>query len=215
MMNNDNELKDINEAELLLPWYVAGTLSKEESQKVETWLNENPEAEAHLARATEEMDTTITASEEIPMPRADAVNDLMAAIGADKPQATTSSFIDRLWDMLSPRYAMAGAAALALVVLGQATTIGVMMNDQPPAFETASGGAVVIDGPSALVAFNDDISLSDITEYLSAQNLTIVDGPKPGGVFRIAAMDSDEGKAALEALGANAELVRFFAETGQ
>lgn len=215
MMNNDNELKDIDDAELLLPWYVAGTLSNEDTQKVETWLNENPEAEAHLARATEELDTTITASEEIPMPRAAAINDLMAAIGADQKQASTTSFLDRIWDMLSPRYAMAGAAALALVVLGQATTIGVMINDQPPAFETASGGSVVIDGPTALVAFQNDVPLATITEYLSTQNLTIVDGPKPGGVFRVAAANTDDGKAALEALSENAELVRFFAETSQ
>lgn len=216
MMSNDNDFKDVKNAELLLPWYVAGTLSTEDTQKVETWLHENPEAQAHLARAQEELDTVITASEAIPMPRADAVNDLMAAIGADAPHTNPTGFIERIWQMLSPRYAMAGAAALALVVLVQAGAIGLMVNnDQSRSFEIASESPAISIGPTALIAFQDDVPLATITTYLSTQNLTIVDGPKPGGIFTIAAPDTDEGAAALEKLGADQTLVRFFTKANQ
>jgi hypothetical protein len=49
-----------------------------------------------------------------------------------------------------------------------------------------------------------------MSDYLAESDLRIVDGPKPGGIYQIAANDSDTGKAALEALKNNKELVRFF-----
>lgn len=218
-MSNEDDIKDIDEAELLLPWYVAGTLSDADTAKVEAWLAEAPEAEAHLARAREEMEITVAASEEIPMPRSSAVNDVMAAIGADpgKQAATGGSFLMRLWEMLSPRFAMAGAAALALLVVAQGITIGVMVNERQAGtrFETASGPAaetVAAGEVTALIAFQPDTPLADISRTLSESNLRIIDGPNPGGVYRVAAADTEEGRAALEEL-AGAEMVRFFSGT--
>lgn len=212
MSNKDDEKELPNDAELLLPWYVAGTLSEEEIAKVDAWLATDPEAEAHLARAQEEWDVTITASEELGMPRASAVNDLMASIGA-KNHTTTAvpALLERIWEMLSPRYAMAGAAALALVVVGQSITIGTMMSDTPATYEVASDKpAVAISELTALAAFQPNITISQITDYLAELNLTIIDGPKPGGIYQLAATDNEAGKSALDTLASNNEFVRFF-----
>lgn len=211
MMEQEIDTKDLEDAELLLPWYVAGTLSETETARVDAWLADNPEAQAHLERATEELDVTITSSEELGMPRAAAVNDLMAAIGHDQRHiAQGPTLLERLWDMLSPRYAMAGAAALVLVVAGQAITIGTMVTSQPTSFETASGSTVIAAEVTALVAFKPEISFSDVSVELGALDIRIIDGPKPGGIYQIAAADTDEGRAALETLSANDNLVRFF-----
>ncbi len=215
-MSNEDDIKDIDEAELLLPWYVAGTLSREDTARVEAWLAENPEAQDHLARVEEEFDVSVAAAEEIPMPRADAVDDVMAAIGADTQQQAShgNSILMRLWDMLSPPVAMAGAAALALLVVAQGITIGVMVNDRQPGmtFETASAPAeraVAADEATALVAFQPGTPFEDISQGLADANLRIVDGPNPGGVYRIAAADTEQGRSALDTFGGS-EIIRFY-----
>lgn len=214
MSNKELEQELPNDAELLLPWYVAGTLSPKEMAKIDAWLAQDPEAEAHLARAREEWDVTITASEELGMPRASAVNDLMASIGEENHVAAAGpSVLERIWEMLSPRYAMAGAAALALVVVGQSIAIGTLMSDAPTTYEVASGETEQAQELTALVAFQPDITLTQMSDYLSDLDLRIIDGPKPGGIYQIAATDDEAGTAALETLGANDAFVRFFAAT--
>lgn len=216
MSEPEFDTRDIEEAELLLPWYVAGTLSEADTARVDAWLQDNPEAQAHLARALEERDVTVAAEEEIPMPRASAVDDLMAAIGADpRPATEAGGILERIWSMLTPRYALAGAAALALVVIAESVTIGTMVATGPTApstYQTASGPAEAA-GPviQAIVAFKPDASLGDITQLLADNGLTIVSGPAPGGIYRIAAPDSEAGENAMDAL-AQSELIRFFDE---
>jgi anti-sigma factor RsiW len=209
MTINDTELDHLDDAELLLPWYVTGTLSAKQTQQVETWLKDNPEAQAHLARVEEEQHVAISAAEEISMPRATAVNDLMAAIGQTAPAPRQSEGIaERFINFITPRWAMAGMAALALVVVAQGT-VGTLVSDTQ-SFQTASGTAATIEGPSALVAFQPDLSLGEISDYLATHQLRIIDGPKPGGIYRIAAEDSAEGATNLQNLGDDKSFVNFF-----
>lgn len=211
MNTNDTELDNISSPEFLLPWYVAGTLSASEAREVEAWLESDPEAKAHLARAKEEQHVAMTAAEEIPLPRASAVNNLMRAIGASSAQTTnTPSLSERFWSFVSPRWAMAGAAALVLLVVAQGATIGVMMSPNTQSFETASGGTATSVGIDALVAFQPDQNFAEISAYLTDNQLRIVDGPKPGGIYRIAAADTEEGRAALQRLGDDTSRVSFF-----
>lgn len=212
MTINDTELDHLDDAELLLPWYVTGTLSAKETQQVETWLKDNPEAQAHLARVEEEQHVAISAAEEISMPRATAVNDLMAAIGQTAPAPRQSGqsegIAERFINFITPRWAMASMAALALVIVAQGT-VGTLVSDTQ-SFQTASGDVVTIEGPSALVAFQPDLSLGEISDYLTTHQLRIIDGPKPGGIYRIVAEDSAEGATNLQNLGDDKSFVHFF-----
>lgn len=211
--NVETDTAELHPAELMLPWYVNGQLSDAEKAEVEAWLQENPEAQAHLNRVDEERVVAIESAEEIPMPRASAVNDLMTAIGADtKQQISGTSLAERFFEMLTPRWAMAGAAAIALLVVAQGTTIGMLVNQQPTtSFETASGPVETISGITALVAFQPSQTVADISAYLEENNLTIVGGPKPGGIYQIAATGDDAGRTALDALSKNQTMVSFFA----
>lgn len=213
MTNFETDTAELHPAELMLPWYVNGKLSDAEKAEVEAWLKENPEAQAHLNRADEERIIAIESAEEIPMPRASAINDVLAAVGADvQRRATAPSLSERFFDLLTPRWAMAGAAAIALLVVAQGTTIGMLVNQQPiSSFETASGPAEAISGVTALVAFQPEVSVADISAYLEQSDLTIVGGPKPGGIYQIAATDDDAGRAALDALSKEQTMVSFFA----
>lgn len=214
MIDQETDIKDIDDAELLLPWYVAGTLSDTDRARVDEWISSNPEAEQHLARAIEEHETVLGAGDDMPMPSPAAINDLFAAIGIEeKAPRQTGGWLASFWEALSPRYAMAGAAALALFVVAQAITIGVMSTSTPErgtTFETASGAAATADEATALFAFQPNVTMEQITEYLENNGLRMVDGPKPGGIFVIAAEQAAGGAAALDELGAEQTLVRFY-----
>jgi len=218
MTQSDTDTGTIANAELLLPWYVAGTLSAEETAEVEAWLKDNPEAEAHLIRAREEMDVTIGSSEALGMPRAAAFDDLMARIGPVNQPANSVSFVDRILEFLSPKIAIGVTAALALVVVGQGIAINNLMTTTPVGqFEVASGGdaAANADALTALVAFQPGVSLGEISAYLTEQQIRIVDGPKPGGIYQIAAANDEDGQAALDQLAEDESLVMFFAKNAQ
>lgn len=214
MTNTDQIDENIDDAELLLPWYVSGKLSEADRQKVEAWLSENPQAQDHLARASEEMDLTFADSEQLGRPSRESFDRLMAEIGPGRQQAAAASggWIEKIWEALSPRYALAGAAALCLVVLAQAAAITMMNTGAQPASEFAVASSENAARPelTALVRFGPGVPLGEITAVLDELDLRIADGPKPGGIFLIAASDDEAGAAALEALSARGAIVTFF-----
>ena len=199
-----------NDAELLLPFYVNGTLGDADRQIVETWLAGNPGAADHLARASEELELTRADAESLGVPPRRVLDNLMAEIGEAPGGVRAESLAERIWAMLSPRYALGAAAALALVVALQAGYI-VYANQQPPArFQTASGETEAFSGPTALVVFAANAEMSAVSTRLSGLGLAIVDGPKPGGLYVVGAPDTEEGRAALDELGKAKNLTSFF-----
>ncbi|MCB9993240.1 MAG: hypothetical protein H6873_06250 [Hyphomicrobiaceae bacterium] len=211
---NDIDSRIPDEAELLLPWYVSGRISPDDKRKVESWLTENPDASAHLARASEEMDLTFADAEALGQPTRQSFDALMARIEPKTAKSVASGWIDRLWAGLSPRYALAGIAALFLLVLAQGAIIGLLTSSSSgPAFQVAGAETAVGPQQKALVAFVPGVSLAEITSALDDLRLRIIDGPAPGGIYTIAAPDTDAGKAALASLSANAALVTFFSES--
>lgn len=216
MIEHATEKNPPSEAELLLPWYVSGKLNDADTSMVEQWLANEPDASAHLERAIEELDLTFTASESLPMPPREGLNRLMTAIGEEGIVRPRIGWAERIWEMLSPRYALAGAAALALVVIGQGAALTIL--SQQPAdtatYSTATAGAEIGPEVTALVAFTPETSLAEVATLLDDLGLRIADGPKPGGIFRIAAPDGEDGQAALETLSADAH-IRFFSAQGQ
>ncbi len=209
---NDRIEEDLpeNEAELLLPFYVNGTLGEEDSRLVEAWLNENAEAADHLARVDEELSLTRADAEARGMPPRRVLDDLMAEIGAAPDKAGRVSFAEKIWAMLSPRYALAVAAALCAVVALESGYL-VYSNQQTPAqYQTATSGSEAFSGPSAMVVFAPGAEMETIAARLTDLDLTIIDGPKSGGVFIIGAPDTEDGTAALAMLGETEGLIQFF-----
>src|SRR5690606_12380683 len=82
--------------------------------------------------------------------------------------------------------ALAGAAA-ALVVLLQAGIIVSMLGEgsRPGGFSTASGEAGQEAGAAALVQFAPGADFAAITAFLDQNGARIVDGPLPGGMFKL------------------------------
>ncbi|MBU1176150.1 MAG: hypothetical protein KKH72_12165 [Alphaproteobacteria bacterium] len=210
-MNEHIETKlPADEAELLLPFYVNGTLGEADRQAVESWLTRADDAAGLLARVTEELELTRSDAETLGMPSRQVLDKLMSEIGAAPSAARAPGLVERIWNMLSPRYALAGAAALCAVVALQAGYIVYSGQKAPAEYQTASGQAGTFAGPTALVVFAAGAEMSAIAARLAELDLVILDGPKPGGMFVVGARDSADGRAALSAFGRSEQLTQFF-----
>ncbi|MDP2621755.1 MAG: hypothetical protein Q8P46_16540 [Hyphomicrobiales bacterium] len=217
-----------DEREALIPWYVTGKLDEDERAAVEAYFEEHPEARKQLGLVGEEIDATLVASDAIDAPSARMLDRLIADIDAiEGSQAAGGGAFARALKALTawlPETApmglrLAGVAA-ALVICAQAATIGwFVVKQQVPAdgYETASDSATTqSDGPRALVAFQNGARAADIAKLMDEVGAVIVDGPKPGGVFVIrlktATMSQDDAAAAIAALQARGDIVKFAAQ---
>ncbi len=220
MTNETEVLSEADEFEALLPWFVSGKISAADKAKVDAYLAQHPEVRAHIALARDEADDIFAANAQIEAPR-DALDKLKASL-ATSPSArlhsVKASLIDKLGLFLSelaPRQlAYAGiSAALAIAVLGG--SLGSLLSGgQGAGYQTAAGpGASAVKGTFALVTFQAAASAGNLSAFLSENKITIVDGPKAGGVFRVRLSDdvlsNNETGAALAKLKSRADLVSF------
>lgn len=179
------------EIEALLPWYEKGTLPPKEARRVEDYLRKHPELQHSLALIREDAAETIAANERIGMPSSAALDRLMADIAA-APRAARAS---RLGMMASLKGLFGGgnwmpvaAAAATVVILVQAATLGVLLTRSgPDGPGLASGGQTNGAGPGsyAWIRFNETARAAEVSAFLRSLNLVIVDGPKPGGAYRV------------------------------
>jgi hypothetical protein len=96
------------------------------------------------------------------------------------------------------RFAAVAAALLLLVQAAVITTL-LVRGDGGATYQTASG-QTDDKGVSALVVFAEDARLPAISRLLSEFDASIVDGPKPGGVYKVRLRTSDRSDAARDAL---------------
>lgn len=183
------------EIELLLPWYVNGTLDQPDAGKVEAYLERHPDMQVQLATLREDMDEAITANETIAGPSGAALDGLMRQIEAEAPirhqiARTRRGFmeaVDEFLRSLSPGRLGWAAMAAAAVIMLQAGVVGTMILNPPTGeqtYTTASGGRP-LTGTFALIQFKQEASIADISAFLNEQDAEIVSGPKPGGLFRV------------------------------
>ncbi|WP_419913711.1 hypothetical protein [Hoeflea sp.] len=214
MMNTAEQKPDTSDPELLLPWYATGKLTQSETALVEAWLADNKDARDHLERSLEEMDLTVRDSESLGAPKAGALQALMAEIAAEKPApAARQNWMEKIAEFFTPKVLAAAAAAVIAIFAAQTATIGVLLQREVPAFETASAPTdTAPDGTVVLMAFQPSATVEQINELLNGSEATVVGGPDTAGIYRIVVANGPDAETALRALE-NAEIVRFFAET--
>jgi anti-sigma-K factor RskA len=191
MMSEGN--MEPTEIETLLPWYAAGTLRRRDRQRVEDALRYDPALAHHADLVREELAETISFNESLGVPSARCMDRLMAAIDAETVAARKrnaagavaaqfSSFIAGF----SPR-TLAFAASFAVAAIALQAFLLVSMATKPQApFETASVNPTVSGhGTFAMVRFAREASAGEITRFLEEYQATLVDGPKPGGYYRV------------------------------
>jgi hypothetical protein len=220
-LNNKNE-----DVEALLPWYEKGTLPASESRRVEEYLRENAdEGHRFLGLIREEVTETIEANEQAGMPSAAALNRLMEAVEAE-PKAKRFAARQRSGGGLFARLFGQGAApwvpvatlAATLLILVQAAALGVLLLRGPlgsTGTELASGDNPIqkaSDGATyVLVRFSPGATAENISTLLRTLHATIVEVPKPGGVYRIRIsskpLENNEQEAILRQIRARSDII--------
>jgi hypothetical protein len=215
------------EIELMLPWYEKGALAPDEMERVERQLAADPELRSQLALIQEEVSETIIANEAAGMPGNAAREKLMQQIAAEAASAGQGRSGFGLRQFLSSAipaglstgWAMAAAAAIVVILLqAAALTSFIAVDGAGDGYNVASGDdGDPAQGTFMLIRFKEAANIDDIASLLDTMEMTIVDGPKPGSVFklRVSEMVLPEGErdAILNALREKTEVVAFVAST--
>lgn len=198
--------KEREELEMLMPWYVNGTLDRASTERIEAALLVDPALARSLELLREDSDAAVALAEADELPasmeaRFQAQLDAAAAEDARSaareavrpgPLARFGGWVGDLVLSAPPRGLALATAAAALVVLLQTGVIVSMFGaGEGPGFRTASGETGQA-GPAVLVQFAAGADLGEIAAFLDENGGRIVDGPLPGGLFKLRFQESEE-----------------------
>jgi anti-sigma factor RsiW len=227
MSNTQNQITEREAIEAMLPWYESGQLDAEDTKRVEAYLSAHPDMASQLALVEEERVEAVQMNEARGAPAAGALDRLMETI--DQHEVNNPSLASTktaLWGWASkllgapvPASMQWVAAAAAVLIVVQGVSLGVLMTSgvpQGPGYETASGlGQTAAQGTFALVQFAEGARAEDINGILTEMGFTIVDGPKPGGIYKIRISDEvlevEKRDTILKKLLAQQNLISFAA----
>jgi hypothetical protein len=223
----ENERQDI---ESLLPWHAAGTLSRRDAQRVEAALANDQDLARQFALVREELGETIHLNETLVAPSARAMDRLLAGIEAEGSTARKrrsfdlAAFIAERLALFTPRtLAWSATAAVLAIVLQAGLLAGLYVGDRaseiPFGYRTASAPtrSFTPAGSYALIGFAPQASAADVTKFLETHNISVVDGPRTGGLYRIRVSVTALPKADLarvvKQMQDDSKVVRFIAPT--
>jgi anti-sigma factor RsiW len=206
MSEQTAEESEREEIEMLLPWYVTGKLEQADRAKVERYLDQHPHMSAQLDLARAEQEQSVLLNEALGAPPAAAIDRLMASLPAARPslvqRITSSPVFQAVADFFAAPTTQGvrwGAIAAAALVVVQATVITTLIVRSGGTYQTASGQSAE-EGIPALVVFAGEAKAADISALLAEFDASIVDGPKPGGVYKIRLRTADRSQAAQDAI---------------
>ncbi len=230
MTNSNSEMTEKEATIALLPFYLSGTLSKEETKQVDAWLQSDTQAGAILDKIDQERHSSVIANESIIAPKTGLAR-LMADV-AQTPQENTATsrvlsstkggvmaWIDQT--ILAPLQAAPAQLAwgvcglLMLVTIGQSTLLyqGKNPTNGAPGFELAGGEHANVLS-SAIIKFTPSASMAAITKTLDEVGAIIMNGPTASGQFTIGFVARENAPALAERLTQlqkRTDLISFFA----
>jgi anti-sigma factor RsiW len=209
-----------DDIDLLLPWYATGRLDTAERARVADAIARDPELARRVALADEERIATEELHDALPPPSGRARQDLFARIdameGTKSGAEAGGGLVGRIvafFASLSPRSTALAAGFAALLILLQAGLIAGSLLRPDASFEVASERGGAVEGSFALVTFAPGATTNQVAEVLDAQGAQIVEGPYPGGIFRVRLsarpLDQNGVEAALARLRKRADVVQL------
>ena len=186
-----------SQIEMLLPWYAAGTLNARDARRVEEALDHDPEFARQYAFVREEYAETIGLNETLGAPSPQAAERLMAAIDAEATRKRTpgaaAGWLTGFFANLSPRtMAVAASFAMLAIALQAVAIVDIFTKPQvgvpgeaPGEGPIAGQGGKHKNGTFAMVRFARQASAAEITNFLQTYQAALVDGPTPGGLYRV------------------------------
>src|SRR5262245_28734532 len=162
MSEDETAFSEREEIEMLLPWYVGGTLDATDRDRVERYLAQHPDVRRQLDLIGEERHVTIMANEALPAAPPGAFERLLAGLTVNRfgfRQWLTESegwrALGLLFGASAPRAVRFAAYATAALLLAQGVAItALMLKANDGAYQTAAGGAGG-SGLAFFIAFTD------------------------------------------------------------
>jgi anti-sigma-K factor RskA len=193
-----NDAQEREQIEELLPWHAVGTLSRRDAQRVEQALEKDADLARRFALVREEMSETIHLNETLGAPSSRAMERLLAGIETESGPArqtrrsfSLSAWISEQLSALSPRTLAWSATAAVLAIALQAGLLASMYAGRSgSSFDTASlsQGRGAVGGAYVLVSFAPQATVSEITNVLKTNGLTVVEGPRGDGFYKVQAV---------------------------
>jgi anti-sigma factor RsiW len=216
---NTNESSDHRALADLLPFYVTGKLPLEDMRRIEDALAGNEALRRELALVEEEQIATIQANEMIGLPSSRAGQRFLAALEAEPARTTPRAlakgvvaWIGERLQSLGPRQMAYAGVAAAVLLVAQASYIGVLLRGGTT-FTQASVGGQTVEGSFVMLAFMPEAKAVDAARLLESVHGIIVDGPRAGGFFKVRIGPKDMSKtdrdAVLARLAAEKSIIRF------
>ncbi len=210
------------ELELLLPWYVNGTLDAVSRQRIDEAMAHDGRLRRALALAREDQQAVVESHELIAPPSAAPLDRIMAevaATGRAKQHALKLSLAEAFKGFLvslSPRAFAAATLAVALVIALQAAAIGVIGIKGPgPELASVDPGGQAENTARFIVGFAPGATAQEITALLEGAGLKIVSGPAGGGLYVVEAALSEatgpRGEKVLQQLQIKNDIINFSA----
>ena len=189
MSDDTREDLERSEIELLLPWYVTGRLDAADKARVESFLAAHPDMKLQLALVREELEQSARSNEALGEPSRASLESMMASMGRDSRMLSMRTGWGRISEFFAAptpeglRWAAMAAAALLLI---QAAVIGSLLASRSSdTYQTASGKDAPAGRATLLVGFSDGATAPAIAALLREFDAQIVEGPKPGGLYRL------------------------------
>jgi hypothetical protein len=207
MSEDKTTLSEREEIEMLLPWYVSGTLDATDRDRVERYLTDHPDVRRQLDLIREERHETIIANEALPTASAGALVRLLASLPVGRAslwrrlsESEGLRALALLFSPAAPRTVRFATYAAAFLLLAQGVAIATfILKGHEAGYQTAAGGNGRW-GSSFFIAFTEAASSADVTGLLQDVGARIVDGPKPGGIYRIELRSDDMSPSTAAAL---------------
>lgn len=210
------------EAEELLPWFVAGTLSDDESRAVQAFIDSGEISKAELNEVALFAETVSEQSAHEPAYNPAILQNAMTELDTIVQEPAEEPVIVRepvaepgLFERLKDFFRWDETPAMAKVAIGAqfaavlALAVFVASPDNGGAFFSRNTGDYeVVSGTTTAaradltLAFTPGISLDEVTALLTTVEGRIVDGPNSLGMYSIAlpeGADLDAARATLEA----------------
>lgn len=207
MMQKQKEEMTHGEIDLLLPWYVNGTISGEDRHRVEEHLQECAQCRQEILflQGLEEavqMEPTFA-------PSSDLLRKTLARL-----EKRGKGFWDRIAEWLAPPPRLRWAVVVVgfAIVLQTAIIIGLMSIPSEKTYEVLSVPSTQqATGPRIVLAFQENITESMMRETLQAFHAQIVAGPSPLGFYTVELPQEEAGSVdkRLEELRAKKGVIRF------
>lgn len=202
------EPQDIEE---LLPWYVTGRVSREEARGIEAALKTMPDLAQKLAAVQREREAVARGSEAVDPPPAENLQRLLRQVETTRqvraPRGDTAAGGLRGLLARAPIWQAAFGLACAAIVLLALQFADPVPTDQLGA---TAGIQATESGALLLVTFQPEAPSRAVSTLISDLGATVVEGPRPGGVYvlRLPSADPQDVAEAMERLLTRKELVQ-------